>query len=397
MTHPDIADALEHLPLIDHHVHGALRIDLDRAALEDVMTESDRPRRAGTTNFDSQFGLAVRKFCAPLLGLADFASPEEYVTARLALGAREVNTRLLRAAGLGALIIDTGFAAGDLTDLTQTAELSGAPTYEVVRLEAVAEQLVREGVGAQEFATRVREVLFEARARGAVGTKSIAAYRYGLDVPSARPHDHDVTRAATAWLRDCAATGTIRIGDPVLLSFLMWCGIDLGNPLQIHIGYGDSDINLVRANPALLTDFLKASESSGASVMLLHCYPYHREAAYLAQMFPHVFFDVGEAINYSGLQSHQVIRESLEIAPFSKQLYSSDGWGPVELHFLGARLWRNAMTRILSEWVAEDHCRVADAVRIANMIGRDNAQSVYPLGDNPDTAARRATANTLRH
>jgi len=381
MTHPDIVDALEALPLIDHHVHGALRVDLDRAALEDVMTESDRPRRAGTTNFDSQFGLAVRKYCAPVLGLEEFASPEDYVGARLALGAREVNRRLLAGAHLGALLIDTGFATGDLTDVTQTSELSGAPTYEIVRLEAVGEQLAREGVGARDFAPGVRDILARARAGGAVGTKSIAAYRHGLDVPAARPSDDEVARAAEVWLREIERTGTLRLSDPVLLSFLMWCGVDLGTPLQIHIGYGDSDINLIRANPALLTDFLKASESTGASVMLLHCYPYHREAAYLAQMFPHVFFDVGEAINYSGLQSHQVIREALEIGPFTKQLYSSDGWGPAELHHLGARLWRSGMARVLSEWVSDGGCTLRDAVRIATLIGRDNARAVYPLDD----------------
>ena len=31
------------LPLVDHHVHGALRHDADRGALEQMLTESDRP------------------------------------------------------------------------------------------------------------------------------------------------------------------------------------------------------------------------------------------------------------------------------------------------------------------------------------------------------------------
>lgn len=381
MTHPAIVEALDQLRLIDHHVHGTLRVDLDREGLESVITESDRPRRAGSTNFDSQVGLAIRRYCAPALDLAPFASAQAYVERRHELGASEVNARLLRAAHLGGLIIDTGFATGDLADLTEMADLAGAPTYEIVRLEAVAEQLVREGIAATDFADGVRACLAGAVARGVVGTKSIAAYRYGLDVPQQRPSDRDVAVAADAWLRQCADTGAVRVQDPVLLSFLLWSGIDTGRPLQIHIGYGDSDINLVRANPALLTDFLKATETSGAAVTLLHCYPYHREAAYLAQMFPHVFFDIGEAINYSGLQSAQIIAESLEIAPFAKQLYSSDGWGPVELHFLGARLWRRGMARVLSTWVHEDECTLDDALRIATMIGRTNASALYGIMD----------------
>ena len=111
--------------------------------------------------------------------------------------------------------------------------------------------------------------------------------------------------------------------------------------------------------------------------MLLHCYPYQREAAYLSQMFPHVFFDIGEAINYSGLQSRTIIGESLEIGPFTKQLYSSDGWGPAELHFVGSYLWRRGMTEVLSSWVEQGDCTVDDAIRVATLIGRDNAAAVY--------------------
>lgn len=379
MTHPAIIEALDQLLLIDHHVHGTLRVELSREKFENVITESDRPRRIGTTNFDSQVGLAIRKFCAPELGLDEFAAPELYVARRLELGVEEVNARLLRAASLGALIIDTGFATGELANLEEMAALSNAPTYEIVRLEAVAEQLVRSEISAAEFANGVREELTSAVSRGIVGTKSIAAYRYGLDVPQQRPSEADVLSAADVWIRECAKSGKIRVEDPVLLSFLMWSGIDTGLPLQIHIGYGDSDINLVRANPALLTDFLKATETSGASVALLHCYPYHREAAYLSQMFPHVFFDVGEALNYSGLQSAQIVAESLEIGPFSKQLYSSDGWGPVELHFLGAKLWRRGMARVLSTWVEENDCTLNDAIRVITMIGRTNAMHLYGI------------------
>ena len=377
MTHPAIAEALNELALIDHHVHGTLRVELSREEFEDVMTESDRPRRAGTTNFDSQFGLAVRRFCAPVIGLEPHASPDEYVAQRLSLGATEVNRRLLSAARLGAMIIDTGFATSKLTDLTETATLSGAPTFEIVRLEAVAEALVRDGVAASAFADALRTALAHAVDSGAVGFKSIAAYRYGLDVPQQRPSDDEVATRAGAWMAEAATSGRIRIGDPVLLSFLMWSAIDLGKPLQFHIGYGDSDINLLRANPALLTDFMRATQDSGASIMLLHCYPFQREAAYLSQMFPHVFFDIGEAINYSGLQSRTIIGESLEIGPFAKQLYSSDGWGPAELHFVGSHLWRRGMTEVLSSWVERGDCTVDDAIRVATLIGRDNAAAVY--------------------
>ncbi|MBX6721654.1 MAG: amidohydrolase, partial [Dactylosporangium sp.] len=100
MSTDRLAAELESLPLIDHHVHGACTVDLDRGALEQLLTESDRPIPSGTTQFDSQVGFAVRRWCAPVLGLDPHASPESYVQARRALGAEEVTRRLLGASGV---------------------------------------------------------------------------------------------------------------------------------------------------------------------------------------------------------------------------------------------------------------------------------------------------------
>ena len=60
-------------------------------------------------------------------------------------------------------------------------------------------------------------------------------------------------------------------------------------------------------------------------------------------------------------------------------LYSSDGCGPAELHFLGARLWRNAIARVVGGFVAADEWAAADASRVVRMIARDNAVRAYGL------------------
>lgn len=49
--------------------------------------------------------------------------------------------------------------------------------------------------------------------------------------------------------------------------------------------------------------------------MLLHCYPFVREAGYLAQVYPHVYLDTGAAGHWAGLSSPAVISESVEMAP----------------------------------------------------------------------------------
>jgi hypothetical protein len=185
-----------------------------------------------------------------------------------------------------------------------------------------------------------------------------------------------VVRAAGRTL--AAGDGSAaRVDDPVLLRFLLWSGVERGLPLQLHSGYGDPDLDLHRCDPLLLTDFVRRVEPHGVDLLLLHCYPFHRNAGYLAQAFPHVYFDVGLATNYTGLRSHAVIAESLELAPFGKILFSSDAWGPAELHFLGAHLWRRGMTRALGRWVEDAELDPRDATRIAAMIGWENAARVY--------------------
>lgn len=367
------------LALVDHHVHPALVAQTGPAEFEQLLTESDRPLPAGLTTFDSQLGMAVRRWCAPILDLEPFAAPADYLARRSALGPAEVTRRLLRASGTAHFLLDTGYLRAGLLDLPGMRDAAGARADEIVRLEAVAEQAVLDGDGsAAGFAARFAAAL-SGRAAAAAGLKSIIGYRSGLDFDPERPAAAEVTAAAGAWLRRIEATGRVRVDDPVLLRHLLWAGLELGLPLQLHTGFGDPDADLRRCDPLLLRGFLEAAEPAGVPVMLLHCYPYHRGAGYLAQAYPHVYLDVGLAINYTGARAAAVVAESLELAPFGKLLFSSDAWGPPELHYLGALLWRRATARVLGAWVADGDWSQADALRVAEMVGAGNARRVYRL------------------
>jgi predicted TIM-barrel fold metal-dependent hydrolase len=128
-----------------------------------------------------------------------------------------------------------------------------------------------------------------------------------------------------------------------------------------------------------MTEFLRLVQNRRVPIMLLHCYPYHRNAGYLAHAFPHVYLDVGLAVNYTGARSVAVVAESLEVAPFGKLLFSSDAFGPAELHYLGALMWRRTTASVLSAWVDAGEWSAADAQRVARMVGADNARRVYGL------------------
>lgn len=369
----DLSAAIDAVPLVDHHCHGLVTGPLERSAFEQLATESDWVGPPGTTVFDSQLGLVIRAECSPFLDLPRHTSAEDYLARRSDIGHVEVATRLLASTGIATFGIDTGFLADTIYTPKQMADLTGQATKEVVRLEALAEQVAAGGVSASDYAGAVTAEV-ERRAADALGVKSIIAYRHGLDFDPTRPANDEVTRAADRWL---SSSDTQRISDPVLLRHLLWTAVDLALPIQLHIGYGDSDIVLHRCNPTHLTEFLHATRTSGAHIMLLHCWPFHREAAYLAQVYPHVWMDVGVAVSYSGLGSPHVIREGLEMVPFHKVLFSTDAYGLAELYCVGALLWRRGIADVLGGWVERDQISSADAVRVATMIGKDNAALAY--------------------
>jgi predicted TIM-barrel fold metal-dependent hydrolase len=375
--HPDLEAYVAGLDLVDHHVHGALRDDpVDRADFERHIAETDR---AGVGSwFDSQLGVAIRRWCAPVLDLEPLAPADDYLARRRELGADEVTRRLLAASGIGRYLLETGYRGDEILDIEGMVAASGRHVDEIVRLEAVAEELVRSGVTAAGFVAGYEGALRE-RARDAVGLKSILAYRYGFDVDPAEPSTAEVQAAADAWFAGMEAGDPVRVSDPVLLRFLIWTGARLDLPIQFHAGFGDPDLDLHRADPLLLTPLIRALEPRGTQIVLLHCYPYHRGAGYLARAFTHVSFDVGLAINYLGARAGAVVAESLELAPFDKVLFSSDAWGPAELHHLGASLWRRTTTDLLSSWVRAGDWTLDDAKSVARRIAGANAERVYRL------------------
>ena len=240
--------------------------------------------------------------------------------------------------------------------------------HEIVRLEQVAEQAAASG---GDYAETFRALLHR-RAAGAVATKTVLAYRGGFDGDLTAPAAGEVAEAAARW-RDVGG----RLTDRVLLRFGIHQALLLGKPLQFHVGLGDRDSDLHRTNPLLLLDFLR--DCGETPIVLLHCYPYEREAGYLAQAFNHVHVDIGLSVNHHGARAAAFLARTLELAPFRKVLYSSDAYGPPELHYLGARLWRDGMAEVLGGFIARGHWSAEDAVRVATLVGRDNARRLYRL------------------
>ena len=195
--------------------------------------------------------------------------------------------------------------------------------------------------------------------------------------PGPRPPRSGRPRAAGS--RRIESDPAARLDDPVLLRHLIWTGIDSGLPVQFHVGFGDTDVRLHRSDPSLLHDFLLATRRAARRSCCCTATRITGRPGYLANVFPHVYMDLGAILNHVGARSAAVLAEALELTPFHKMLYSSDAFGLPELHYLGAIGFRRDCDRVIGGFVADGDWSAADARRVAHMIGSENAARVYRL------------------
>ena len=188
------------------------------------------------------------------------------------------------------------------------AELAACRAAPVMRIERVAEEAIARGLALGELRDEVRAEVAAARGRGFAGLKTIAAYRSGLDIGAPDP-----TAAAAALAR-----APQRLADKALLELLLDDALAAnaasGDPLpvQVHCGFGDADLRLARADPALLGPLIERYRDT--PFVLLHCYPFIRQAGWLAHVHANVFLDVSLTIPHVWRAS-EAIREALELAP----------------------------------------------------------------------------------
>lgn len=379
MAGSSFPDFVEHVGLIDHHVHGAFHADGGEARFQNSLNEGNTESLTKPEDtYNTQLGIAIRCWCSGIIDLPRHASAAEYWSRRSELGELEVSRRMTRAAGVSDWLIDTGLDTADYLGPAGMADVSGGRTHEIVRLEVVAEQLIQKIANpadyVEEFGQRLQNL-----ALSAVGFKTVLAYRTGFDQNLSRPAPAAVAESARRW-QENLGTGTIaKLTDVTLIAHGIHTAVSMKLPLQFHVGFGDRDLDLHKTNPLYLLDFLRSAEVLDTPIMLLHCYPFEREAGYLAHAFENVYIDVGLAVNFTGSRSRNLVARSFELAPFSKILYSSDAFGPAELHYLGARLWRNAIAKVVGGWIDDDDWSEADARRIVQLVAHENARRVYAL------------------
>ena len=86
-------------------------------------------------------------------------------------------------------------------------------------------------------------------------------------------------------------------------------------PVQFHTGFGDDDADLRTANPLLLRPLLQDTTLRNVPFVLLHTYPYCREAGYLASIYPNVFIDLSLTIPFTAHGGAEAVCATLETRP----------------------------------------------------------------------------------
>jgi predicted TIM-barrel fold metal-dependent hydrolase len=369
---------LSTIPLLDHHCHALQRpgAPLDVAVFRGHFSESSDP----SITPHLAFSLFYRRGLRDLGAVLGCEPTEEAILAErqrvaLPLYAR----RLFQAANISTLLVDTGLRGAENYRLDEQRAFLPCAIFEVLRLETVMEQLVLEADSFPVLEEAFRARLTEARSGGIVAFKSIAAYRGGLQVESrSRPEAKARFDPLKAQAR---REGNLRLSDRPFLEYLLRVALELAAqqelPVQFHTGFGDDDADLRSANPLHLRPLLKDPALKKVRFVLLHTYPYVREAGYLASLYGNVYTDLSLTIPFTAHGGKEAILDALELAPTSKLLLSTDAFRIPELFYLGALYARESLAGALEQlqgrgWLHADHM---DGV--VRQLLHENAQSVY--------------------
>ncbi|KAJ5918303.1 hypothetical protein N7454_010678 [Penicillium verhagenii] len=404
----DSLDSLRHLiqthPLIDNHAHNVLSRDVaadyDSYPLESITSEAH-----GRALENAQFTLPLLRATNQLGEL--YGSPCAEWSDVLAAHSRWVEQDyegLIKRSleGTHALLLDDLLSDDDVESYDWHDSFTVSATKRIVRIEAVAASLLvdlmsterKEGqtvwsLFRQQFLDKLEHAMDDP---AVVGFKSVVCYRTGLDVDPHTPDEDLLTASLHRTLDLGTRKSGYRIEEKPLNDWLVQQTLKLitwrkragiVKPLQFHTGLGDNDINLLRANPAYLQPLIV--QYPDADIVSLHsAYPYTREAAYLTTVYPNIYLDLGEVFPMVSRQAQEnIIRESLEITPTNRLLWSTDGHFHPETFWLANKQFRQALEKVFVDYVQHGDYTVAQAKAAAADILFYNSNRLYRLNLTP--------------
>ena len=371
---------LEHIPLFDHHAHAPFQERFWREApLEPYFSEGYDPALLEQHVPHTLF------FRRSMRDLAEFygcePTPHALLEARAHWDYLELNRKMFKDANILDLLLDDGIWPDRLWSVLEAQDKLPLRVERILRLETELATLLPLAQTVGDLLERLEAHLRNEAPRLA-GLKSILAYRTGLALET---HSQADLERAFIEAQHKREAGITRLEQKALLDTALWRSLEvaaeLGLPVQFHIGYGDPDLDLRLANPLHLRPAFEAPHLKGLKVVLLHCYPFVREAGYLAGVYPGAYLDLGLTIPYTSVSGMRTAAlEALHLSPLSKVLLSTDAQRTPELFWLAARWGRRILGQVLEQTVQDGDLTSSEAEEAAVRILNGNARAIYPHG-----------------
>ena len=222
--------------------------------------------------------------------------------------------------------------------------------------------------------------------KGFVGMKSMIAYggiRRGTGLDIGNPSESIVKQEYDLYKQSMGKLDNndrIKNLEDYFTRLALAKAIELVVPFEFHTGIGDLDVVTDRCNPMLLGNLLKDEKLRKAKVILLHgSYPYTAEAGWMAHFFPNVYLDCSILFFTHRRAAVRKMEEALEMAPYSKLLYSSDGGVLPETHWFGAISAKRAMTVVLDHLIEAETLSEKEGTDLAERFFHANAEKLFHL------------------
>ncbi|MDQ4074686.1 MAG: amidohydrolase family protein [Chloroflexota bacterium] len=371
---------LSAIPIFDHHAHPLLKPEATQepGTFRRWFSESTHPLVHDRHVPHSLFFRTALRWLAERLGCEP--TLESVLAARAAQPYEAWVRALFDEANIEVVLCDYGYGATQAYDHGAMQALLPCRIKPILRLESLAERLIRQHVTFDELEDRYAAAVCNARVDGYVALKSIIAYRSGLAVAPVR---RDEAAAAFDALRGLVEhEGRVRLDRKPLCDYLLLLALDQaaeqGLPVQFHTGFGDSDADLRLATPLHLRWLIERYEH--VPLILLHAgWPFYRELAHLAAIYPNVWMDLSLAIPFATVGIPAMLREVLGMAPFSKLLFATDAFTMPEIYWLAVRWGRWGLGQVLTAMVEDRFLSASEAETVATAILWENARTLYAL------------------
>jgi hypothetical protein len=374
---------LRNIAVVDNHCHPVLlQQRMEREQFRGYFTE------ATDTSFAEQHMQHTVYYLWMLRQIADLhgcqRSEEAVIAARNSMEADALLSHVLQATPIDTLILDPAYPLpAACYSPEQISKLGNCRSAKLLRLEILMQELIIASNDFDAVVTSFTQEVRTARAHGYCGLKSIVAYRTGLQV--AEWSKDQAVQSFQEARSEAVRVGKLRITHKPLIDYLLHLAFrqaaEQRMPIQFHTGYGDNDTDMRLGNPLHLRDVLERSDYQSMPIVLLHeSYPYTQLGAYLAAVYPHVYFDLSYTIPFvDRLEMLAFTRQALSIAPASKLMFSTDGIHVPEMHWAGAIRGRHIIGQVLQEMIDASELDEEQAYHLARLILHDNAYKVYQL------------------